>query len=140
MPSADWLQRHITTSDDRDLVTRERLAQIEIELDNLSRNMLAGVLSPTLIAMLGERESEKAELEARLAPRLRRPSADILPHPALLALFRQKVTALRESIDDDAVRPQAAATLRTLIESVTIYPDSEHGPEAEVVAKVVPLR
>jgi hypothetical protein len=29
--------------------------------------------------------------------------------------------------------------LSTLIESVTIYPDGEHGPEAEVVAKVSAL-
>ena len=29
--------------------------------------------------------------------------------------------------------------MSTLIESVTIYPDGEHGPEAEVVAKVSAL-
>ncbi len=37
------------------------------------------------------------------------------------------------------VRTEAAQVLSTLIESVTIYPAGERGPEAEVVAKVSDL-
>jgi site-specific DNA recombinase len=64
--------------------------------------------------------------------------ATILPHPVLLDRFEQKVAALRVSLDDEAIRTEAAATLATLIASVTIYP-GETGPEAEVVARVEDL-
>ncbi len=87
--------------------------------------------------MLGGRETEKAELEARLVHRIQPPvTADILPHPALLALFRKKVDRLHASLDNEAIRPEEATRLRTLIESVTIYPRGADGPVVEVVAKV----
>lgn len=83
--------------------------------------------------MLRDREDEKADLETRLAMgQVATHSADILPHPTLLALFRQKVDALHASLNDEVVRPEAATALRTLIESVTIHPNGERGPEAEV--------
>lgn len=43
---------------------------------------------------------------------------------------------LTEALDDEPVRGEAAEIIATLIESVTIYPDGERGPEAEVVAGV----
>ena len=57
----------------------------------------------------------------------------------LLRRFKEKVAALRATLNDEAVIGEAAAVLETLIESVTIYPDGPHGPEAEVVAKVSDL-
>ncbi|QQV78745.1 recombinase zinc beta ribbon domain-containing protein [Sphingomonas aliaeris] len=117
----------------------ERLAIVAREIDNLAANMLAAVASPTLLKLLAERESEKARLEGQLqlkAPTTVVPSATILPHPALLQLFEEKVGRLRETLDAETVRGEAAEILSTPIESVTIYPDGEHGPEAEVVAKV----
>ena len=117
-----------------------RLTVVKREIDNLAANMLLGVASPTLLNMLGEREVEKARLETALASRLMaRPGATVLPHPALLRLFQQKVGALRAALDQDTVRGEAAEILSTLIESVTIYPDGENGPEAEVVAKAADL-
>jgi site-specific DNA recombinase len=41
--------------------------------------------------------------------------------------------------NDIAIRSEAEAARVTLIESVTIYPQGEHGPEAEVVARVSDL-
>ena len=117
-----------------------RLTVVEREINNLAANMLSGVASPTLLNMLGEREAEKARLEIALASRLTaRPVATVLPHPALLRLFQQKVGALRDALDQETVRSEAAEILSTLIESVTIYPDGENGPEAEVVAKASDL-
>ncbi len=46
---------------------------------------------------------------------------------------------MREALDAETVRGEAAEILSTLIESVTIYPDGRDGPEAEVVAKVADL-
>jgi site-specific DNA recombinase len=48
---------------------------------------------------------------------------------ALLQLFEEKVAWISES-----VRGEAAEIIATLIETVTIYPEGAHGPEAEIVA------
>ena len=39
------------------------------------------------------------------------------------------------TLNDEAVRGEAARIITTLIESVTIYPSGEHGAEAEEVAR-----
>ncbi|MGP7796815.1 zinc ribbon domain-containing protein [Sphingomonas sp. CLY1604] len=124
----------------RNEAAHARLRQLEVELANLYQNLLVGIASPALQTMIREREAEKIRLEARLHGATEvKPRADILPHPVLVDQFRRKVAALRASLDDDAIRPEASAVLARLIESVTIYPDGEDGPEAEVVAKVADL-
>ncbi|MEA1015270.1 hypothetical protein [Sphingosinicella sp. LY1275] len=119
--------------------TSERLLEVEAEIDSLSQNMLAGILSPTLAKMLAEREAEQAALKARLERVRPVATAEILPHPVLLKRFEEKVADLRAALNDKAVRRQAAETLSSLIESVTIYPGDGAGPEAEVVASVTTL-
>ena len=119
---------------------KDRLSVLDTEITNLSANMLNGVISSTLARMLAERETEKANIEARLAQAApSRPAAQVLPHPELVRQFAQKVSALRETLSDEAVRTEAAELMDNLIESVTIYPDAANGPEAEVVANVADL-
>ncbi len=119
---------------------QHRLKQVTTELDNLYQNLLAGIASPVLRAMIAEREAEKERLEAqRVATTIGKPIVVSLPHPVLVDRFRSKVAALRQSLDDEAIRTEAAAVMSTLIESVTICPDEPGGPEAEVVAKVSDL-
>ena len=119
---------------------QHRLKQVTTELDNLYQNLLAGIASPVLRAMIAEREAEKERLEAqRVATTTGKPIVVSLPHPVLVDRFRSKVAALRQSLDDEAIRTEAAAVMSTLIESVTICPDEPGGPEAEVVAKVSDL-
>ena len=119
---------------------QHRLKQVTTELDNLYQNLLAGIASPVLRAMIAEREAEKERLEAqRVATTTGKPIVVSLPHPVLVGRFRSKVAALRQSVDDEAIRTEAAAVMSTLIESVTICPDEPGGPEAEVVAKVSDL-
>ncbi len=133
-------QRRVRTDDRRDTAAEARLSQVEIEIASLAQNFLSGVVSPALTALLTERESEKARLEAALgtSPRLTA-TPDLPPATVLLERFTARVEALRASLDDDAVRPEAAAILATLLESVTIYPAGERGPEVEVSAKVSDL-
>ena len=131
----------LTRGDERrDADAHIRLRQLEVELANLCQNLLAGLASPALRAMIAEREAEKASLEV-IAPskRVSVPSADILPHPVLIEQFTRKVETLRASLDDETVRSEAAAVLVSLIESVTIYPSGECSPEAEVVARTTDL-
>jgi site-specific DNA recombinase len=125
---------------DQDRTFSDRLAVVEREIENLAANMLAGVVSSTLVKLLSDREAEKAALEVGIAQRITyTPAAAVLPHPMLLRLFEEKVGRLRETLDDELVRGEAAEALATLIESVTIYPDAPDGPEAEVVARVSDL-
>jgi site-specific DNA recombinase len=141
---ADEFQREIArltrTSTGKNQSVIERLTVVTREIDTLAVNMLAAVASPALLKLLANRESEKARLEGQLGtPTTVAPSAAILPHSALLQLFDEKVGRLREMLDTETVRGEAAEILSTLIESVTIYPESPHGSEAEVVAKVLDL-
>lgn len=127
-------------SQHRDDDAAARLDLVTRELENLSANLLTGVLSPTLQRLLTEREEEKALLEARLVTA----SAPVAPpfavnHGDLQDLFARKVSDLCETLNDAAVRTEAAGILATLIESVTIYPEGPDGPEAEVVSKVADL-
>ena len=125
---------------DRDQALKSRLGVIETELEHLSANLLTGLLSPTLMKMLSDREAEKADLENRLARSVQaQPVAQILPHPVLVQKFREKIGALRETLNESVIRTEAAELMDQLIESVTIYPDGANGPEAEVVARVADL-
>ena len=138
---ADEFRREVARISDMavymDQASTNRLAEVIREIDNLAANMLTGVLSPTLLKLLGEREAEKARLESQMAgkPATLR-TATILSHPDFLRLFKEKIGGLREALDTETVRGEAAEILSTLIESVTIYPEGEHGPEAEVVAQL----
>ncbi|WP_409349164.1 zinc ribbon domain-containing protein [Sphingomonas sp. BK481] len=119
---------------------QKRLKQVTTEIENLYQNLLAGLASPALRAMIAEREAEKVRREARGgAVHDRKPTAILLPHPVLAEQFRSKVASLRQSLDDTSIRTEAAAVLSTLIESVTIYPDELGGPESEVMARVSDL-
>ncbi|WP_162236841.1 recombinase family protein [Sphingomonas sp. Leaf208] len=132
--------RLTSTSARQDQSIIDHLAVVTREIDTLAANMLAAVASPALLKLLGDREAEKARLEAQLnTPTAVAPSATILSPPAVQQLFKEKVGRLREALDAETVRGEAAEILSTLIESVTIYPDGRDGPEAEVVAKVADL-
>ena len=91
--------------------------------------------------MIDERETEKARLILRNATVDRGvASQPPLPTPFVLqAQFRARIAALRSTLEDPAVRGQAASIMSRLIESVTIYPDEPEGPAAEVVASVASL-
>ena len=115
---------------------QKRLKQLTTEIENLYQNLLAGLASPALRAMIAEREAEKVRGGV---VHDRKPTAILLPHPVLVEQFRSKVASLRQSLDDALIRTEAAAVLSALIESVTIFPDEPGGPEAEVVAKVSDL-
>lgn len=107
-----------------------RLREVNAALANLAENMLAGVISSTLSAMLSKLETEKETLEVQLT-NVARPSpiVPMLGFPAILKRFEAKIGRLVEALNDDAVRPEATSIIRSLIESVTIYPDIAGGAE-----------
>ncbi len=124
------VERLARTRDEREEEIRRRLDQLELEIENLSRNLLAGVVSSTLAAMLTSREGERDRLQAQIG---RDVSEDvrILPHPALVRRFEEKVAGTRNALNDPSVRGEAAQTIRSLIGSITI-----EVVDGEVVADV----
>ncbi len=122
--------RLASTQDEREQQIRAQLAELEIELENLSRNLLAGVLSSTLAKMLSDREEEREALLGRLGGG-QTADVKILPHPALLRHFEQRVTKIREALNDPAHKSEAAETIRSLIDRVTISTE-----DGEIVADI----
>ena len=101
--------------------------------------MLVGVLWPTLQSALAHREAEQIGL-TRQPSTIERPASAVLPAvPVLLDLFRTKVSILRASLNDEAVRPQAAEMLTSLIDRITVHNDAAGAPEAEIEASTARL-
>jgi hypothetical protein len=111
------------------------LAIVAREIDNLAANMLAAVASPALLKLLAEYESEQARLEGTACLDEGHAVSDDPAASGAAATLRGEVGRLRETLDVETVRDEAAEVLATLIESVTIYPGGEHGPEAEALRK-----
>ena len=59
---------------------------LEVELSNLTQNLLGGLVSPILMDMISDREAELARLSAQTVSATARKPADILPPPVLLEL------------------------------------------------------
>ena len=117
----------------------QRIAILDGEIENLTANMLAGVVSPTVARMLAEREGEVAVLRTRLT----KGDTDmpkVLPHPALRARFEARVADLRASLSDPENRAEVAKVLAELVEEVVVYPASAEAPvEIEVAASAAKL-
>jgi hypothetical protein len=93
-----------------------RRQQLEIELSNLSQNLLAGLVSLILMGMISHREAELARLPTRAFGVAGRKPADTLarsgPHPVQLHRFSEKVTALRTSLNDVLFDPRPRLSRR----------------------------
>ncbi len=96
-----------------------QLASVITQLDRLIEAICNGLKSDDLQTKLDDLGQRKAALTAELAaPAMKTPRL----HPNLAGLYRNKVAALREALNDDAGRGQAAEILRDLIERVTLRP------------------
>ena len=120
-------------------IGKQRLVEVEREIEALSQNLLAGVVGPTITRMLTERETERSRIEGELAAAARPKGAAVLPHPVLLKRFEEKVRDLRSALSDPAIHSEAVDLIQDLLESVTIHPDGPAGAQAEVVAETAKL-
>jgi site-specific DNA recombinase len=118
---------------------KQRLAELEREIDALSQNLLAGVVGPTITKMLADREEEKGRLTRALSDAAKPQGAVVLPHPVLLKRFEEKVRDLRNALNDPSVRSVAVDLVQDLLETITIHPDGGEGAQAEVVAETAKL-
>lgn len=132
------VERLTRTREDADAEARQRLKALEQEIDNLAQHFLAGAVSPTLAKMLADREAEKARLTGQLD--MRPPTRKVvIPHPALVRRYEDKVARLREALNDEIVREDAIASIRDLIDSVTVQSGTSGRTELEVEATTARL-
>jgi DNA invertase Pin-like site-specific DNA recombinase len=97
------------------------LARLERQIANIIAAVKQGLFAASMKAELEELEARKAELvrAAEAAP-------EVVPrlHPRLADVYRQKVAALQEALNDDALRTEAADALRALIGEIRLIPES----------------
>lgn len=99
---------------------RDELPRIERELGKLLVAIKAGGPIEAIVEDLKRLEARKAELKDQLAnaeeppPRL---------HPNMAEIYRQRIAALYEGLQNEDGKAEAAEVFRTLVDQVTLVPD-----------------
>ena len=114
------LMRH----EDADKACRKReLDAVTHDIRRVIEAIKAGMFHPAMKAEMDALEARKGELEAAIktdpppVPRL---------HPNLAEVYRQKVAALKEGLNDEGIRQEATEIIRSLIEEIRLVPENDH--------------
>jgi hypothetical protein len=100
--------------------SKSELAAIERRLRKIVDAIADGAPARTLKDELSTLEARQDELRAFLA----RPEPDrTLVHPGLAEIYRRKVAALHEALQDEATRDGAMELIRSLIEAIVLIPE-----------------
>jgi anion-transporting ArsA/GET3 family ATPase len=100
---------------------RDELLRIERELGKLLAAIKAGGPIEAIVEDMKRLEARKAELKDQLANAEEPPP---LLHPNMAEIYRQRVAALYESLQNDDGKAEAAEVFRTLVDQVTLVPDA----------------
>jgi site-specific DNA recombinase len=106
---------------DQDACRNER-DRIDRELAKLLTAIKAGGPIPAIVAEMKRLETRKTELADRLATAEEPPP---LLHPHMAEIYRQRISTLYESIQDERAKAEAAEIFRGLIDQVTLVPDED---------------
>ena len=100
---------------------REELPRIERELGKLLAAIKAGGPIEAIVEDMKRLEGRKAELKDQLAN-----AEEPLPllHPNMAEMYRQRLVALYEGLQNDDGKAEAAEVFRTLVDQVTLVPDA----------------
>ena len=100
--------------------SKSELAAIERRLRKIVDAIADGAPARTLKDELFTLEARQDELRAFLA----RPEPDrTLVHPGLAEIYRRKVAALHEALEDETARDEAMELIRSLIEAIVLIPE-----------------
>ena len=103
----------------RHVETERRLILVNGQVDNIVEAVAGGRSSSALLDRLEVLESEKEKLERELIEAEPDP---IRLHPNVAQLYVDKVANLRDALNIDGAREEAAAILRTLIDEIRLHP------------------
>ena len=107
---------------DADVINRRKeLDRIERELDKAIQAILDGVPGAKLKNKIGGLEAQKSEL-LELVSGSKEPVP--LLHPNMAAIYRQRISALCESLGDEDRKVEAVEVLRTLVDQVALVPEN----------------
>ena len=95
------------------------LAKAEREIREVIDAIKSGMRSPTLSAELETLEQRKSALEKDLATE---PPPPVRLHPKLAEVYRKKIQNLRDALNQDDSRTDAATILRSLIDEIRLIP------------------
>jgi site-specific DNA recombinase len=99
--------------------TERELAKVRQELRSLIEALKMGIRTSTVQEELERLERRQAELVALIKSP---PASPVRLHPNLAEVYRQKVEHLREALNADGTRAQAAEILRSLVDEVRLVP------------------
>ena len=99
--------------------TRQRLTTLNRQIANIVDTVAAGRASPALLDSLEKLETEKNHLERDLAGPAPEP---VRFHPNVADIYVSKVNGLREALNEDGAREEAAEILRGLIDEIRLHP------------------
>ena len=103
--------------------TEHELKQVEKKLAAILSAIEQGIVTETTRTRLLELEGEKAALERQLSEPAAVPYPSI--HPNLANLYRRKVAALEETLNDPGIRLEASEILRSLIDKIVVTPECQ---------------
>ena len=89
------------------------------QIDNIVDAVAAGQASPALLGRLENLELEKKELEKNLVDLAPEP---VRFHPNVAELYVSKVNGLRNALNEDGAREEAAQILRGLVDEIRLHP------------------
>ena len=107
---------------------------LERRIDTLLDAFASGALKgPSVQTKLETLEARQGEVAKGLAGLLDEP---VRLHPNLAAIYRRKVAALQNLLENDATRNEAVEIIRSLVDQVIFRPTAEAGLEVELVGDI----
>ena len=109
---------------------RRELAEAERGIARCLGFILSGDGAPASVrTKLQELEESKARLEGELAKLNEAAPAPVEIHPNVPDLYRRRVAALAELLEDETTRPEAMDAIRSLVDCIEVGPpEAERGP------------
>ena len=104
---------------------KAELAKIKREQTRIVDAICGGVEAATVKDRMAELEARRLELEALLA-NAPAPSP-VLIHPKMGERYRQEVARLRDALNEDSRRVEAAEIIRSLVDEIKLTPVAEDG-------------
>ncbi|NVN10371.1 recombinase family protein [Nguyenibacter vanlangensis] len=98
---------------------RAELPRVDRELDKAIQAILDGVPGVTLKDKIGRLEARKEELTALLAEA---PEPPPLLHPNMAVIYRERIEALYDNLQNEGNRTEAIERLRALISHIKLIP------------------
>ncbi|HVS08810.1 MAG TPA: recombinase family protein [Planctomycetota bacterium] len=96
------------------------LKTVEKQIRNIVEAVKAGFFAPAMKEEMAALEARQTELRARMEEAPAEPA--IALHPGLVEVYRRRVGELSVSLNDPALRQEAAEALRGLVERIVLLP------------------